>query len=78
MRGNAPFSGLVYFEEEGEKGMLVIIYAVLGYWATGRTIYRNKILIGTSHGIFMERFVTGVVLGWALIPIAIIRLILGI
>lgn len=69
---------MIHKKMRGGRIMLVIIYAILGYWATGRTIYRNRILIGTSHGIFMERFVTGVVLGWVLIPIAIIRLIFGI
>lgn len=37
----------------------LIIYAVLGYWATGRTIYRNRILIGTGKAIFYERLATG-------------------
>ena len=53
--------------------VLIIVYMILGYWATGKTIYANKILIGTTGSIFVQRVVTGTILGWALIPIAIIR-----
>ena len=49
-----------------------IIYLVLGYWSTGKTIYKNKILIGTSKGIFFQRLAMGFILGFILIPIAII------
>lgn len=48
-----------------------------GYWATGRTIYVNKILIGTGMTIFMRRLVMGTILGWILIPIAVIKMLLG-
>lgn len=53
---------------------VLVIYAILGYWATGRTIYRNRILIGTWKGIFYERLVAGLFLGIILIPWAIITL----
>ncbi|MDE7434935.1 MAG: hypothetical protein K2N01_03800 [Lachnospiraceae bacterium] len=56
---------------------IFIIYMVLGYWATGRTIYRNKILIGTGQAIFMQRLIMGVLLGWILIPIALLVAIFG-
>lgn len=52
--------------------MMILIYLVLGYWSTGQTIYRNRILIGTNQGIFMERLITGAILGFILIPIAIV------
>lgn len=57
--------------------ILWIIYMVLGYWATGRTIYRNRILIGTANGIFLNRLILGFLLGPILIPIAIIGLLCG-
>ena len=57
--------------------VLLILYIVLGYWATGRTIYKNSVLIGTTHGIFMKKWCTGVLLGWILIPIALIGLFFG-
>ena len=44
-----------------------------GYWATGRTIYANKILIGTGTGIFMQRLIMGTLFGWILIPVALIN-----
>lgn len=55
--------------------MLILIYMVLGYWATGKTIYSNKVLIGSWSGIFLQRMVTGFLLGWILIPVAIIKLL---
>lgn len=57
--------------------MVMLIYMVLGYWATGRTIYKNRILIGTANGIFLERLMMGFLLGWVLIPVAIIGLLIG-
>lgn len=57
--------------------ILGLVYAALGYWATGKTIYANRILIGTSKAIMIEKLVTGFLLGWILIPIAIIKTITG-
>lgn len=45
----------------------------VGYWATGITIYANKILIGTGTGIFMQRLIMGTLFGWILIPVALIK-----
>ena len=56
--------------------ILLFIYMVLGYWATGRTIYANKILIGAGNNIFLQKVIMGTLLGWALIPVAIIKMIL--
>ena len=41
-----------------------------------RTIYANKILIGSESKIMAERFAMGALLGWILIPIAIIKMFL--
>lgn len=57
--------------------MILVIYLILGYWATGKTIYANRIMIGTWQGIFFQRIAAGLLLGWILIPIAIIRLFIG-
>ena len=57
--------------------ILWIMYMILGYWATGRTIYRNKILIGTANNIFLRRLIYGFLFGSILIPIAIIGLVFG-
>ena len=56
--------------------LLIIIYLALGYWATGQTIYRNRILIGSGQGIFLHRVIVGAILGFILIPIAIIMCII--
>lgn len=53
--------------------LLFFIYMAVGYWATGRTIYANKILIGTGTGIFMQRLIMGTLFGWILIPVALIK-----
>lgn len=53
--------------------ILFFIYMALGYWATGRTIYANKILIGTSTNIFTQRLLWGTLFGLVLIPWALIK-----
>lgn len=53
--------------------VLFFIYMALGYWATGKTIYANKILIGTGSAIFMRRIIWGTLFGWILIPLALIK-----
>lgn len=53
--------------------LIILLYIVLGYWSTGVTIYANSIIIGTSEGIFVKRCTMGAILGWALIPIALIK-----
>ena len=53
--------------------IIFIVYGALGYWAVGKTIYANKIQIGSLKDIFLTRFCMGVLLGWILIPVAIIK-----
>ena len=60
------------------EDMGAIIYLALAYWAAGKTIYKNKIQIGTIQGIFLQRLVLGALLGFILIPIAIIMMIFSI
>lgn len=55
--------------------MIGIIYLALGYWAAGRTIFRNSIIIGKNPIAY--RLFMGALLGWALIPIAVIGLLVG-
>ena len=54
---------------------LVLIYIAAGYWASGHTIYANKVLIGTSSAIFRKKAFTGFFLGWLLIPWAIVKVL---
>lgn len=52
----------------------LIIYLALGYWAVGETVYKNKILFSTkTGGIFLEKIVTALIIGWICIPAAIIK-----
>lgn len=60
-----------------EEKEMVFIYLLLGYWAAGRTVYKNKILIGSFNAIFLRKFAVGFFFGWILIPIAILGLIFG-
>lgn len=55
---------------------VIIVYVILGYWATGQTIYRNKILIGTGNGIFLHRVIIGALFGFVLIPWAVIAMLI--
>ena len=55
--------------------MLIILYVILGYWATVKTIYANKVMIGSWGSIFLTRFAFGFFLGWILIPWALIKCI---
>ena len=43
--------------------ILFFVYMALGYWATGRTIYANSILIGKGNTIFMRRLIMGTLFG---------------
>lgn len=57
--------------------ILLAIYMIAGYWATGKTIYANKILFGTWNGIFLRRLTMGALLGVVLIPVAILKSMAG-
>lgn len=56
---------------------MILIYMILGYWAAGRTVYRNKIMIGTFQNIFFRKLLVGFFFGFILIPMAIIGAIRG-
>ena len=64
---------------KSEYGALIVlgIYMAAGYWATGKTIYANKILIGEWNTIFLRRVTMGTILGVVLIPWAIIKTMCG-
>jgi hypothetical protein len=56
--------------------MILIIYMILGYWATGRTLYRNVIVFDRGT-FFLKRMIWGTLGGWIFIPWALISLLLG-
>ncbi|MBQ8432557.1 MAG: hypothetical protein IJX28_06700 [Clostridia bacterium] len=53
--------------------ILIIVYCVAGYWSVGQTIYADKIRIGTWSNLFLQQFIIGLLAGWILIPVAIIK-----
>ena len=53
--------------------LVLIIYWVAGYWATGQTIYANKVVIYLGNSFFLRRACLGLFFGWILIPVAIIK-----
>jgi hypothetical protein len=55
--------------------MIAVIYLVLGYWAVGKTIYANKIVIGSMWIFFCRKLAYAMLFGWILIPIALLKLI---
>jgi hypothetical protein len=55
------------------KAIIVMIYIIAGYWATGQTIYANKIIIYSGYEFFIKRLFLGFGLGWILIPIALLK-----
>lgn len=57
--------------------ILLFAYMILGYWATGKTIYANKIIIHAFGELFMQRLIMGSVLGWFLIPWAVLKMLLS-
>ncbi len=52
---------------------LFVAYVVLSYWAIGQTLYANKIRVGSMYNLFLTRVILGMLLGFVLIPIAIIK-----
>ena len=55
--------------------VIIVLYMALGYWAAGKTVYANKIRIGTMQNLFIQRLTLGLLLGWVLIPIAALKTI---
>jgi len=62
-------------KERAEPKMIFLLYVIAGYWAAGRTIYANKIMIGSWSAIAIQKMTVGVLLGFILIPIALIKTI---
>ena len=55
------------------ESIITIIYMVAGYWAVGQTIYANKVVIYTGNTFFLKKVALGFMLGWILIPVAVIK-----
>ena len=58
--------------------VLFIAYAAASYWAAKQTVYANKIMVSSKLGaVFTQILIVGMLLGWALIPLALIKSFLG-
>ncbi len=58
--------------------MIAIIYCVVGYWAVNKVLYEGKVVIySDGMQLFIKKIAYAFVLGWAFIPIAIIKCLLG-
>ena len=53
--------------------VLGVAYVVAGYWASGVVIYENKVVIHQTGALFMQRVAFAIVLGWALIPLSVLK-----
>jgi hypothetical protein len=53
--------------------ILFFIYVGAGYWATGQTIYANKIIIAAPGQLSLRKTAYGMMFGWILIPVALIK-----
>ncbi|SEW20376.1 hypothetical protein [[Clostridium] fimetarium] len=54
--------------------ILLILYIILGFYCTKKTIYANKIVFYQNFGdLFLQRFIYGILFGWVLIPWALIK-----
>ena len=76
MTFSEKFAIILVVKQKGGENMeaiIIIAYFVLGYWATGKTIYANKIRIGTMKDLLLNRLIVGFILGWILIPVAIVK-----
>lgn len=58
--------------------ILAIAYAVLGYWAVGKTVYANKVVVYSRPGwLFTQKSIYALLFGWVLIPIALLKALFG-
>jgi hypothetical protein len=57
--------------------ILVFVYAFISVWAANKTIYANYAFFGSPMQVFIKKMVPAMLLGPILIPVAIIKMIMG-
>lgn len=58
--------------------LLVLAYWIASHWAVNRTIYANKVVFYRKPGdLFIQKTVYALFCGWFLIPVALIKKLLG-
>lgn len=55
--------------------ILLCVYVAVSIWATNRTIYKSYVFFGTPFTVFSKKLLPSVLLGWLLIPIALLKAI---
>ena len=69
---------ITYKRREKMGGIIFfIIYLGAGSWAVDRTIYANKVIIGDMGTIWLKKLTLAFILGWILIPVAVIKSIIS-
>ena len=53
--------------------ILFIIYYLAARWACNETIWKDKIFIGGAMEIALHKFILPIIIGWILLPIAILK-----
>ncbi len=61
--------------EEDDSMVILLLYMAAGYWAVGRTLWADKVVFGSATAIFLQRVIWGTLLGWILIPYALIKML---
>jgi len=64
--------------EEKYMEILALVYAALGYWAVNQTILQIHFLwelFGSVIHTFVFKAFVGIVFGWILIPIALVKIL---
>ena len=56
-------------------GIVLLAYAAAGYWAANRVLFAKHILIGGLKDVFYTKLFIAIILGWILIPVALIQLL---
>lgn len=57
--------------------LLGIVYLILSYWAAGKTVFANSVRVGTFSALFLQQITVGFLLGFILIPLALIKTFLN-
>lgn len=70
------FTKKIQNRRKNMETVILIIYAVASYWATNKVLYEGKVVFYSSAYVhYMKKFLIGMMFGWILIPIAILKCI---
>ena len=65
-------------KEKKQMAILFLAYWAAGYWAVNRTVYANKVVVYSKPGsLFVQKSIYALIGGWLLIPVALVKKIIG-